>query len=298
MPGIELFEGNTGVQRMPDDFRWPGNRKIAVLIGVAYEAWSDGKAPGIGPMGNPLPAGFIDTNALAWAEYGSRRGMDRLLQVLDKRHVRATVMINGVLAERAPEVVKRVAGAGHDIAAHSWAMDLMPTMLDEAQERDNLVRTTQALAAATGRSPVGWTSPRGTPSPRTARLLAEAGYDWQLDLLDDDLPAILRFGGRDLVEIPPGMHVNDLPFHVRYGHAAHELVATFEHTVEAMREQPLALTLDVIVHAHVFGRPSGAAVFDGILCRLASMDDVWVATAADIARHVREYASGSLKVPA
>lgn len=291
MASVELFEGHTGVQRMPDDFRWPGGRKIAVLLGVAYEAWSDGKAPGIGPMGNPLPPGFVDTNALAWAEYGSRRGMDRLLSVLERRQRRATVMINGVLAERAPDVVRRIADAGHDIAAHSWGMDLMPTMLDETQERDNLVRTTRALASVTGRAPAGWISPRGTPSVRTARLLADAGYSWQLDLLDDDLPAVLRFGSRDLVEIPAGMHVNDLPFHIRYGHPAHELTATFEHTLEAFRAQPLALTMDVIVHAHVFGRPAGAAVFDALLGRLGAMDDVWVATASDIADHVRGWSA-------
>jgi peptidoglycan/xylan/chitin deacetylase (PgdA/CDA1 family) len=289
MASVELFEGNTGVQRMPDDFRWPGGRKITVLLGVAYEAWSDGKAPGIGPMGNPLPAGFVDTNALAWAEYGSRRGMDRLLSVLERRQRRATVMINGVLAERAPDVVRRIAAAGHDIAAHSWGMDLMPTMLDETQERDNLVRTTQALASVIGHAPTGWISPRGTPSVRTARLLANAGYSWQLDLLDDDLPAVLQFGGRDLVEIPAGMHINDLPFHIRYGHPAHELTATFEHTLEAFRALPLALTMDVIVHAHVFGRPGGAAVFDALLGRLNAMDDVWVATASDIADHVRHW---------
>jgi peptidoglycan/xylan/chitin deacetylase (PgdA/CDA1 family) len=295
MPRVELFEGNTGLQRMPDEFRWPGGRKTAVLLGVAYEAWSDGTAPGIGPMGNPLPAGFVDTNALAWAEYGSRRGMDRLLSVLDKRQHKATVMINGVLAERAPDLVKRIAHAGHDIAAHSWCMDIMPTMLDEAQERDNLVRTTQALASVIGRVPVGWVSPRGTPSVRTARLLAEEGYSWQLDLLDDDLPAILHFGSRDLVEIPAGMHVNDLPFHIRYGHPVHELVVTFEHALNALIDQPLALTLDVIVHAHVFGRPGGAAVFSSILERLSSMDDVWVATASDIADHVRVWNSSQAK---
>lgn len=289
MAGVELFEGNHGIHRMPDDFRWPGDRRIAVLIGVAYEAWSDGRAPGIGPMGNPLPAGFVDTNALAWAEYGTRRGMDRLLAVLQRHQRQATVMVNGVLAERAPEVVRRVAQAGHDIAAHSWGMDVMPTMLDENQERQNIARTTEALAAVTGQVPVGWISPRGTPSTRTARLLAEAGYSWQLDLLDDDLPALLRFGSRDLVEIPAGMHVNDLPFHIRYGHPAHELPASFVHTIQAMRAQPLPLVCDVIVHAHVFGRPAGAAVFDELLTRLQAMDDVWIATASDIAAHVRSH---------
>ena len=37
---------------------WPKKKRIAVVFNVCLEAWSDGKAPGISPMGNPLPAGF------------------------------------------------------------------------------------------------------------------------------------------------------------------------------------------------------------------------------------------------
>lgn len=286
MGGLSLHAGCTALRRMPDGFRWPGGRQLAVMVGVAYEAWSDGKAPGIGPMGNPLPAGYVDTNALAWAEYGTHRGLERLLRVLERRQVRATVMINGVLGERAPQRVLAVHTAGHDIAAHSWAMDVMPTMLSAAQERDNIARTTQALADVTGEPPRGWISPRGTPSLHTARCVAEAGYAWHLDLLDEDLPTVLHFGERQLVELPAGMHVNDVPLHVRYGHPPQTLASVFETALQAMRGDELALTLDVIVHAHVFGRPVGAAVFDGVLQRLESLPDVWVATASEMAAWV------------
>ena len=36
-------------------WRWPGGKRIAVVFNVCLEQWSDGKAPGISPMGNPLP---------------------------------------------------------------------------------------------------------------------------------------------------------------------------------------------------------------------------------------------------
>ena len=42
------------------DWLWPNNKRIAVVFNVAFEAWSDGKAPGISPMGNPLPRGSGD----------------------------------------------------------------------------------------------------------------------------------------------------------------------------------------------------------------------------------------------
>ena len=39
-------------RRLGPDFRWPGGRRVAVVFNVAFEGWSDGKPPGIGPMGN------------------------------------------------------------------------------------------------------------------------------------------------------------------------------------------------------------------------------------------------------
>ena len=53
-----------------DGLRWPGGRHVAAVVDVAYEAWSDGHAPGSGPMGNPLPHRAFDTNARSWDDYG------------------------------------------------------------------------------------------------------------------------------------------------------------------------------------------------------------------------------------
>ena len=46
----------------------------------------------------------------------------------------------------------------------------------------------KAIGAATGQRPMGWLSPRCTPSSRTSALLAKAGFDWHADFFDSDLP--------------------------------------------------------------------------------------------------------------
>ena len=91
------------IRRFSQDLRWPGGSHVAVVFNIAYEAWSDGKAPGIGPMGNPLPPGTFDTNALSWGRYGQDTGIERLLRILDRTHHKASVMVSGILAERAPQ---------------------------------------------------------------------------------------------------------------------------------------------------------------------------------------------------
>jgi len=275
----------------PAGFRWPGGKRVAVLSGIAFEAWSDGQWPGLSPMGNPLRPGATDWNAFHWAEYGPRRGMPRILEILARRGVTAGVMVNGVLAERYPDVVRAVAAAGHEIVSHSYAMDVVPVYLDEARERDNIARTTELIERATGVRPVGWISPRGTPSSRTARLLAEAGYDWiAFDYLDDDLPYFLRFGARVIAVCPGSMEVNDLPLHARHGQPPRAMLAVFEDTLASLRARDEAGKIDAIIHAHVFGRPAGIWVYDRILEIAQTAPDLWLGTWGQAVAHARRLA--------
>jgi hypothetical protein len=59
-------------------------------------------------MGNPLPPtpGLVDTMANSWAAYGMKRGIFRLLDSFKKFDAKASVMVNGVIAERAPESIR------------------------------------------------------------------------------------------------------------------------------------------------------------------------------------------------
>jgi peptidoglycan/xylan/chitin deacetylase (PgdA/CDA1 family) len=276
------------ITRLPDSFRWPGGKSLAVIFNIAYEAWSDGQAPGIGPMGNVLKPGFFDTNAHSWASFGLVRGIHRLLAIADRQGVKTSVMVNGVICERDPQTVKRIAQGGHEIVNHSWGMDVIPVYFDEAGERANLKKNHDLLHETAGVAPTGWISPRGTGSPISSRLLAEAGYLHHGDVNDDDRPYVMDFGGKRIVGIPLTMDCNDLPTCVRYGHAPRHMLDTFQDTFDAMRREPVPLMLDVTAHTHVMGRPSGAWVYEEIIQRVKASDDVWVCTREEMARFVLE----------
>ena len=274
------------ITRLPDDFRWPGGHKLAVIFNIAYEAWSDGQAPGIGPMGNVLKPGFFDTNAHSWASFGLVRGIHRLLAIAEKHGVKTSVMVNGVICERDPATVKRIAERGHEVVNHSWGMDVIPVYFDEAGERANLQRNHDLLTQTAGVAPTGWISPRGTGSPISSRLLAEAGYLHHGDVNDDDRPYVMDFGGRRIVGIPLTMDVNDLPTCIRYGQGPRHMLDTFVDTYNALQAEDVPLMLDVTAHTHVMGRPSGAWVYDEIMARVKRAGDAWICTREEMARHV------------
>lgn len=273
---------------LPADFRWPGGKRIAVFFRVSFEWWSDDKWPGIGPMGNPLRQGVPDLNAVGWAEYGHRRGIHRILDVLARQNIRATVNVSGIMAERHPEIVRAIAAADHEVVAHSYAMDIVPAYLGDDEERANIRRTTDLIAQATGKRPTGWISPRSTPSLRTPRLLVEAGYDWHGDTLNDDLPYLVRFGSRQIVAFPNNTEVNDLPLYMRHGNSPRVYLEIFEDWLRSVRERETgAVRMDPAIHAHVFGRQPGLSFYERVIEIAKAADDVWIGTRAQAVAHVR-----------
>jgi peptidoglycan/xylan/chitin deacetylase (PgdA/CDA1 family) len=237
-------------------------------------------------MGNVLKPGFFDTNAHSWASFGLVRGIHRLLAIAEKHAVKTSIMVNGVICERDPATVRQLAELGHEVINHSWGMDVIPVYFDEAGERANLRRNHDLLTKTAGVAPTGWISPRGTGSPISSRLLAEAGYLHHGDVNDDDRPYVMDFGGQRIVGIPLTMDVNDLPTCIRYGQGPRHMLDTFDDTFAAMRAERAPLMLDVTAHTHVMGRPSGAWVYDEIMARVKAADDVWICTREEMARHV------------
>jgi Polysaccharide deacetylase len=237
---------------------WPQDRPLAVAVNVMLEGWTDDAAPGIGPMGNPLKPGVLDLQARSWAEYGPKTGAWRLLELLSTAGIRAVWYVSGIVAERYPELMRAIIAGGHPIAAHGWGQNILPAYQNAQEEAADLARCTEILGAASGTRPIGWLSPRCTPSERTTALLAGAGYRWHADIFDADLPYLLDTPAGPIVAMPFTMEVNDMPLYVRYGAEP----AAYSRILERIAERWQAIgnrpgVLDLTVHAHVFGRPYG-----------------------------------------
>jgi peptidoglycan/xylan/chitin deacetylase (PgdA/CDA1 family) len=272
---------------------WPRGRTIAVSVSVMLEGWSDGAAPGIGPMGNPLKSGVLDLQARSWADYGPNAGAWRLLDILAGADVRAVFYTSGIVAERHPHLMHAIAEAGHEIGGHGWAQEIVPATQSRDDETRDLERCIATLEAASGKPLRGWLSPRCTPSSATAELLATRNFAWHADYFDADLPRVLDTPGGSLVAVPFTMEVNDMPLSVRYGSAPEVFTTTFERIVTAWPapdERPYCL--DITVHAHIFGRPFGALEFEQTLAVARKRaEHVWLTDHATLAAAFAEDAA-------
>jgi hypothetical protein len=267
---------------------WPADRPLAVSLSIMLEGWAEGSAPGIGPMGNPLKPGVRDLQALSWAEYGPKVGAWRLLDLLDRAGRQAVFYTSGVVAERYPDLPAAIAGRGHAVAAHAWCQGTLPPYMNPEGEWADIVRCRDVLAATAGTRPLGWLSPRCTPSLETSRLLARSGFLWHADMFDSDVPYRLDTGEGTLVGMPFTMEVNDMPLYVRYGNEPEAFARTLARIIEGWERlgSPF-VCIDITVHAHVFGRPYGAIAFLDALERAGRSEQCWLTNHAELAAGMR-----------
>jgi peptidoglycan/xylan/chitin deacetylase (PgdA/CDA1 family) len=241
---------------------WPAERPLAISVSVMLEGWADDSAPGIGPMGNPLKPGVLDLQARSWADYGPKVGAGRILDLLAAADTKAVFYVSGLLAERHPDLMRAIAAAGHVVAAHGWTQNVIPATQTAEDEARDLRRCLDTLTETAGTRPLGWLSPRCTPSERTTALLAGSGFTWHADFFDSDLPYRVETAQGPVTAVPFTMEVNDIPLYIRYGSEPEAFTRILTRLVEnwqAIGNRPGCL--DITVHAHVFGRPAGAIEF-------------------------------------
>jgi polysaccharide deacetylase family protein (PEP-CTERM system associated) len=115
-----------------------------------------------------------------WNIYESRveRNTMRLLDILDQYGIRATFFILGWVAERVPHLVKRIASAGHEVASHGYAHELI-TGQTQATFRDDVRKAKAILEQLTARPVYGYRAPSFSITQDTTwalSILAEEGY--------------------------------------------------------------------------------------------------------------------------
>jgi len=103
---------------------------------------------------------------------------DRLLGLFDEHEVRATFFVLGWVAERFPDLVRRIAGGGHEVASHGYGHRLIYDQTPGAF-RDDVRRAKAVLEDACRRPIAGYRAPSYSITPRSLwalDILLEEGY--------------------------------------------------------------------------------------------------------------------------
>ncbi|WP_230647287.1 polysaccharide deacetylase family protein [Streptacidiphilus sp. ASG 303] len=148
-----------------------------------------------------LPPGAVDCRkakciALTF-DAGPGEDTPRLLDVLKREHVHATFFLLGANhVMKHPGTVRRIAAEGHELGNHTWSHRIL-TGIGEAQVREELARTQDAVERITGRRPAVMRPPQGRTDGKVARVSRELGLAqvlWSVSAKDyaTDDPAVIE----------------------------------------------------------------------------------------------------------
>jgi peptidoglycan/xylan/chitin deacetylase (PgdA/CDA1 family) len=266
---------------------WPGARPLALWVVVYLDYWElttpkgSHRAPEVqGMWGHQFP----DLRTYTYRLYGERIGVYRILDVLARHGVRATIAAGAEICRRYPALVAQCAAQGHEIAAHgTFATRMITSRMTEAEERAHIGESIDAVTAACGKRPVGWLGQDQAESTRTPALIAEAGLDYIADWPNDEQPYALQVG-RPLISLPLQTELDDqqmLWLRQQPTWRYPKLVAAAAERL-AQDGATNARTLGLGLRTWLFGRPHRIRYLDETLAQLGARNDVWQATAGEI----------------
>ncbi len=150
-----------------------------------------------------------------WADYECRveANTDRILELFEARGVQATFFTLGWVAERYPDMMRRIVAGGHEVASHGWEHIRVNTQRPDDFFTD-IDRTRKLLQDLTGQPVIGYRAASysiGASEAWAWERLAEAGYQYSSSIvpIHHDLygiPDAPRFAftpeSADILEIP------------------------------------------------------------------------------------------------
>ena len=140
------------------------------------------------------------------------RNVDRILAMLDQQQTQATFFTLGWIAERYPQLIRRIADQGHEVASHGYGHQ-RATELNEADFQIDVDRAKQVLEDVCGVAVTGYRAPSfsiGTQNLWAFDCLARAGYLYSSSIYPiqhdhygmPDAPRFAHQVNETLMEIP------------------------------------------------------------------------------------------------
>lgn len=285
-------------QRGP--LRFPDGKRVALILTFNLETWDlvkDTERPYYagGPPVLPdiLPGNVPDYPNYTWREYGQRVGIWRLYSLFDELGVAASCTANAVTFERRAAMTDACLDRGWELLAHNYEQGELLTdhAHDPETEREVIERTIAIYKKHVGRKPIGWLSSSLRGTLNTPEILAEHGFLFYCDIMNDDQPYLIQTDSGPIVSVPYSNEINDFTILTRRGHTTDEYrdILMEELDVLYAEGQESGRIMNVGIHPHVSGRAYRIRALREFIEHAKSMEGVWWTTREDLARWYRNH---------
>lgn len=115
----------------------------------------------------------------AWPSKALRisENTDLVLDIMRKHDIKATFFVLGWIAERRPDLVRRIASHGHEIASHGYKHELLH-LIDDTTAEDDFRKSLDILGPLSPSRIIGYRAPSFSITKGTIQLLKKSGFKY------------------------------------------------------------------------------------------------------------------------
>ena len=286
----------------PPVVEWPGGARIAVSVVVNYEEGAeystldgDSHHETNSEVPSPVPPGQRDVFNESFFEYGSRVGVWRLLDLLDRYQAPSTFFCCALALERNPEAARQIVARGHEVCGHGYRWE-EHHLMSRDQEHESIRKTVESLTRTTGQRPVGWFTRYGASVNTRELVAAEGGFIYDSGAMNDDLPYYTTVNGSPWLVVPYSMETNDARFWRGGLTSVSDFYEYLKDTFDCLFQEGLHTPkmMSVGLHCRIAGRPARSMAVQRFLEYARGFPGVWFARRDEIARWwLEHYPPGS-----
>ena len=281
-----------GYANRPPHPEWPHQARVAISLVLNVEEGAE-LALGSGDERNESlhefnyeVEGTRDLCMESHFEYGSRAGYWRIVDLLERFDLTCTVNACVRALETTPWLAEDIRMRGYEIMCHGYRWEPQH-LLAEADEKALILKCRDRIEELSGERPLGWHC-KSYASVNTRRLLSEAGFVYDSNVYNDDLPYAEEVNGKPHICVPYSFDTNDMRFQGNGGFVfADDFTRycsdAFDWLWQEGARHPKMMT--IALHSRVIGRPGRIAGLEKLLQHISAREDIWWAQRKDIALH-------------
>jgi len=274
------------VERPP--LAWPEAACVAlwVIPNIEFFSLMEKVPAGSGGPGTPVP----DIPSWSARDYGNRVGVFRLMEVLDRHGIRATVALNSEVCAHHPQIIEHGRRRGWEWMGHCESNTRRLNEAPPGEEKGIIHRTLATIEKACGARPVGWLGSGLQETWDTLDVLAAEGCEYVCDWTNDDQPYVMSLdGGARMISVPYSHEINDKPAFERAHRTAEEFREMICRQFDVLYREGAqsGRVMAIALHPYLTGVPHRIDAFDAALAYICRHPRVWKATGCEIARHYR-----------
>ena len=163
--------------------KWPEGKRCAVMFTFDVDGdttWENGN--------RGLPNGEKYIKSLSVGQYGPKRCVDRIMEMLDRYGVKATFFVVGNYIETSPDLINRMVEEGHIVGNHTYHHPDMSKISDITSFQKELEDLEALYQQTTGQEMQKlYRPPQGKFSESNLKQASELGYKtvfWSLAYVD------------------------------------------------------------------------------------------------------------------